>query len=221
MANPISQIRVIKIDAVNKRIYEDYISPNDKLTAMQEAVSGVVNGEKIEGLITLAVEMEHGDSLYVHDEGLFYFKDGFTVRDVDCPYFAGNAIIAGSDDEGETQSAKIDVEEVTNMIVFKHEEDPERHAGFELRNGSLDTMDPALHLSDDGAFANLPMAEGFSLDGLCAMFNVPPRLPPFSCVVPAVCLNCSATKIPFSTLTIPLLLKLTPCSMIVERPSTP
>jgi DNA polymerase-3 subunit epsilon len=51
----------------------------------------------------------------------------------------------------------------------------QRHAGFELRNQSLDTMDLALHLNDDGAFQSLPMAEGFSLDALCDMFNVPPH----------------------------------------------
>ena len=49
----------------------------------------------------------------------------------------------------------------------------ERHAGFALRNRSLDTMDLALHLNDDGAFASQPMAQGFSLDGLCDMFQIP------------------------------------------------
>jgi len=51
----------------------------------------------------------------------------------------------------------------------------EKHAGIELRNRSLDTMDLALHLSDDGAFANRDMSQGFDLDGLCEMFNVPPH----------------------------------------------
>ena len=48
----------------------------------------------------------------------------------------------------------------------------ERHFGFTLRNTSLDTMDLALHLDDDGAFAGRPMASGFSLDGLCEMFGI-------------------------------------------------
>lgn len=51
----------------------------------------------------------------------------------------------------------------------------ERHAGFELRNLSLDTMDLALHCNDDGAFKDRPMADGFSLDALCDMFNIPPH----------------------------------------------
>jgi DNA polymerase III subunit epsilon len=48
----------------------------------------------------------------------------------------------------------------------------ERHFNLTLQNRSLDTMDLTLHLNDDGAFANQPMAEGFSLDGLCEMFGV-------------------------------------------------
>jgi len=51
----------------------------------------------------------------------------------------------------------------------------ERHFGFRLRNRSLDTMDLTLHLSDDGAFQDRPMAQGFSLDAICEMFGVAPH----------------------------------------------
>lgn len=51
----------------------------------------------------------------------------------------------------------------------------ERHFGKTLRNQSLDTMDLALHLNDDGAFAGREMAQGFSLDGLCDMFGILPH----------------------------------------------
>ena len=51
----------------------------------------------------------------------------------------------------------------------------ERHFGFHLANRSLDTMDLTLHLNDAGGFAGRPMAEGFSLDGLCAMFGIAPH----------------------------------------------
>lgn len=50
-----------------------------------------------------------------------------------------------------------------------------RHFDLQLRNRWLDTMDLTLHLKDDGAFANRPMAEGFSLDALCDMFGVTPH----------------------------------------------
>ena len=48
----------------------------------------------------------------------------------------------------------------------------ERHFGGTLRNRWVDTMDLTLRLSDGGAFAGREMAQGFSLDGLCAMFGV-------------------------------------------------
>jgi DNA polymerase-3 subunit epsilon len=49
----------------------------------------------------------------------------------------------------------------------------ERHANFELKNQSLDTMDLALHCHDAGAFAGREMSRGFDLDGLCDMFGIP------------------------------------------------
>ena len=51
----------------------------------------------------------------------------------------------------------------------------ERHFGIELKNRALDTMDLTLHLNDDGAFADRPMAQGFTLDALCEMFGIPPH----------------------------------------------
>jgi DNA polymerase III subunit epsilon len=51
----------------------------------------------------------------------------------------------------------------------------ERHFNMQLQNRALDTMDLTLHLNDDGAFAGRPMAEGFTLDGLCEMFGIPPH----------------------------------------------
>ncbi|MBK5292026.1 MAG: 3'-5' exonuclease [Acidobacteriia bacterium] len=48
----------------------------------------------------------------------------------------------------------------------------ERHFNLTLRNRWLDTMDLTLRLHDDGAFADRPMANGFSLDALCEMFGV-------------------------------------------------
>ncbi len=50
-----------------------------------------------------------------------------------------------------------------------------RHFHLQLKNRSLDTMDLTLHLNDDGAFADRPMAAGYSLDALCEMFGVVPH----------------------------------------------
>jgi DNA polymerase III subunit epsilon len=51
----------------------------------------------------------------------------------------------------------------------------ERHFGITLQNRFLDTMDLTLHLQKDGAFANRPTLEGFSLDVLCEFFAVAPH----------------------------------------------
>jgi DNA polymerase-3 subunit epsilon len=51
----------------------------------------------------------------------------------------------------------------------------ERHFGFHLKNRSLDTMDLTLHLKKDGAFTEGEQVEGFSLDALCALFDVAPH----------------------------------------------
>jgi DNA polymerase-3 subunit epsilon len=51
----------------------------------------------------------------------------------------------------------------------------EAHFQMRLQNRSVDTMDLTLHLNNDGAFAGLAMADGFSLDALCDMFGVKPH----------------------------------------------
>ncbi|MBM3765099.1 MAG: 3'-5' exonuclease [Acidobacteria bacterium] len=51
----------------------------------------------------------------------------------------------------------------------------ERHRMPPVENRSLDTMDLTLHCNNEGAFANMKMAEGVSLDGLCEMFGVAPH----------------------------------------------
>ena len=51
----------------------------------------------------------------------------------------------------------------------------ERHFGFRLQNPSLDTMNLTLNLERDGAFAGRPPIQEFSLDALCALFNVIPH----------------------------------------------
>jgi DNA polymerase-3 subunit epsilon len=51
----------------------------------------------------------------------------------------------------------------------------ERHFGFSLVNRSLDTMDLTLRLHEAGAFPGESRPEGFTLDGLCAMFGIAPH----------------------------------------------
>jgi DNA polymerase-3 subunit epsilon len=51
----------------------------------------------------------------------------------------------------------------------------ERHFGFRMENSSLDTMALTLHLERDGAFAGRDPIQEFSLDALCALFNITPH----------------------------------------------
>ncbi len=51
----------------------------------------------------------------------------------------------------------------------------ERHFGFRLANASLDTMALTLNLERDGVFAGRDSIREFSLDGLCALFDVIPH----------------------------------------------
>jgi DNA polymerase-3 subunit epsilon len=51
----------------------------------------------------------------------------------------------------------------------------ERGWGFRTMNRSLDTMDLALNLERDGAFAGRPPIRRFTLDALCDMFEVIPH----------------------------------------------
>ena len=51
----------------------------------------------------------------------------------------------------------------------------ERGWGVRTMNRSLDTMDLALHLERDGAFAGRPPIRHFTLDALCGRFDVIPH----------------------------------------------
>jgi DNA polymerase-3 subunit epsilon len=51
----------------------------------------------------------------------------------------------------------------------------ERHWGVQMLNRSLDTMDLALLLERDGAFAGQPAIRHFTLDALCERFGVIPH----------------------------------------------
>jgi DNA polymerase III subunit epsilon len=50
----------------------------------------------------------------------------------------------------------------------------ERHFDMKLLNRSLDTMDLALYLKDDGVFPDGAAFGGFTLDALCAAFEIEP-----------------------------------------------
>ena len=100
-------MRAIKIDVVNKTITEIQIDKKNSLKEMQEVVGG---------LITVACESDL-DTLMVNDEGLFMFSDFFYFEG-NCQPNAGNGIMVGTDENGETVDCKMSLEAVKAKVKF-------------------------------------------------------------------------------------------------------
>ena len=79
-------------------------------------------------LFCCPVEFPNGDTLYADDEALLnenlegcFLLEGFSYP------ICGNAIILGTDGEGESESAKTTVEEILQQIIFGNKEVAEQH----------------------------------------------------------------------------------------------
>lgn len=102
-------MRAIIIDAENRQIRETELDEKDTLDGLQKAVGGY---------ITLAGEVD-GNDLYVNDEGLFTIGHGSPFFDIGLHQpFAGNGIIAGHDDEGETTPATVSLDAIKRRVKF-------------------------------------------------------------------------------------------------------
>lgn len=104
-------MRAVIIDAENCKIREVDIKKGKSLEAMQKAV---------EGLIELAgdIPISAGDSLFVNEEGMF--DDSLSFFEVEGMHqpFSGNGIIVGTGSNGETISAKVNIEELKKIVSF-------------------------------------------------------------------------------------------------------
>ena len=83
------------------------IDKKNSLKEMQEVVGG---------LITVACESDL-DTLMVNDEGLFMFSDFFYFEG-NCQPNAGNGIMVGTDENGETVDCKMSLEAVKAKVKF-------------------------------------------------------------------------------------------------------
>ena len=111
--------KAIKIDVVKQDVYEIELSDDYK------AIYGAIgNGCTI---FCAPVEFENGDTLYSDEEGLLHKKmEGcFMMENWKYP-LVGNAIILGTDDEGDSIDAKSTIEEIKNKITFYDSEIAER-----------------------------------------------------------------------------------------------
>ena len=69
-------------------------------------------------LFEVPIEFENGDTIYVDEEGLLKeVHGGFIMEGWSYPLI-GNAIIQGTDEEGEAVDYKSDIEELRKKVVF-------------------------------------------------------------------------------------------------------
>ena len=69
-------------------------------------------------LFTAGMYMEQSDVMYVDDEGLINGTDEFFTLEGAHQPFAGNGLIMGTDDEGESTDCKLSFNEVKNKVKF-------------------------------------------------------------------------------------------------------
>lgn len=63
-------------------------------------------------LFTVATELENGDSLFVDDEGLINGTEHFFITEYYPHPLAGNGVILGCNEDGESQNCKSTIDEI-------------------------------------------------------------------------------------------------------------
>lgn len=105
--------KAIKIDVVNKTIYEVEIN-NAK--DIYDHIGNNCN------LFCCPVEFENSDALYADDESLLKDVEGCFVMDGWTTPIVGNAIILGTDDEGDSIDHKSTLDEIAEKLMFGSKE---------------------------------------------------------------------------------------------------
>ena len=67
---------------------------------------------------TIASYLDKQDAIFVDDEGLMNGTDSFFTYEGAHQPFAGNGLIMGCDDMGESEDCKVDLTEVKNKVKF-------------------------------------------------------------------------------------------------------
>lgn len=77
------------------------------------------------GTFTVAMVLENEDTIYVDDEGLLTLGRDSTFFEFEGGHqpFAGNGLILGCDEEGESCDVKASIEEIKNKVKFLSIED--------------------------------------------------------------------------------------------------
>ena len=104
--------RILLIDATAREVREVYV---------QEGLQGWYNAIGCDLVTVVTYIGDQGDSLLVDDEGLLKSPKHFFLFGDYVQPLAGNGIIVGCDDEGETIDAKSSVEDIRGMVRFMDE----------------------------------------------------------------------------------------------------
>jgi hypothetical protein len=99
-------MKAIIIDSKKQEIRETEI--DGKLAGLQAAVGGYIE----------LVRLEDEQDLYVNEEGLLHGEQKFFFYHGAHQPFAGNGIICGHDDEGNTTGTSMQVEAVRARVKF-------------------------------------------------------------------------------------------------------
>ena len=110
--------KAIKIDVLNKTIYEV------EITQEKNICYHIGNGSTV---FCCPFQFENGDAIYADDEALYRQQYGcFVIKGWKYP-IVGNAIILGTDSEGDSISHKSKIEDFSEKIVFGSKEITEEY----------------------------------------------------------------------------------------------
>lgn len=101
-------MKAILIDSINKEVKEVEIQKGI------EEMYKLLNCE----IFTIATYLPKEDAIFVDDEGLLNGTDVFFTYEGAHQPFAGNGLIMGCDDEGESVDCKISFAEVKDKVKF-------------------------------------------------------------------------------------------------------
>ena len=117
--------KVIKIDVEKQEVY--HIELGDHYTDIYEKIGNNCS------TFCVPLEFENHDCLYADDESLLRddIKGGFYMPDWSVP-IVGNALIVGTDDEGDSVDSKTDIDTIKNNIRFLNAEMCKRYQNHAL-----------------------------------------------------------------------------------------
>jgi len=103
-------MKALKIDVTTKKVYEI------EIVDWTDIAPSIGNGCTT---FCAPYEFENMDTLYSDDEGLLHnvMIGGFKIPSWNVP-LVGNAIILGSDDEGDSQDYKSSIDKITSLISW-------------------------------------------------------------------------------------------------------